>query len=184
MTWDARNAPTCSIRRVTYAALVLSALALVPGTASFASSTPGPGTACKAGTKQVPGGTARILCTAKAIVRANGRTYAFKDGRCDLYPTYVAINIGSVAKRGSYFGLYMGKSPMASPTEPAVAGDGVYKNGLILLATPKVLAFLFDEADLEITLRNSRRAGAFSGANPENAGLKRPAVTMSGEFTC
>jgi hypothetical protein len=105
-------------------------------------------------------------------------------GVCDLYPTYVAINIGSVAKRGSYFGLYTGKSPVASPTEPAVGGDGVYKNGLILLATPKVLAFLFDEADLEITLRKGRRAGAFSGTNPENARLKRPAVTMSGGFTC
>jgi hypothetical protein len=65
MIWDARNAPMCWIRRVTYVALGLSALALVPGTASFASSTPGPGTARKAGTKQVPGGNARILCAGR-----------------------------------------------------------------------------------------------------------------------
>jgi hypothetical protein len=164
-------------------ALLLCALGLAMIAGSPANSARGSATACKAGTKKVAGGTARTYCNAKATVHANGRTYAVKGGECDVYPKYLVVSIGSVAKRGSYFGLYVGKSPL-TPLEATVAGSGSYTKGLILLATPKVLAFLFDEADLKITLRKGRRSGTFSGTNPANPRLKRPTVRMSGNFTC
>jgi hypothetical protein len=125
-----------------------------------------------------------MLCAAKATVHANGRTYAVKSGQCDLYPTYVTVRIGSVAKGGSYFGLFMGRSPVAPSTEPIVASDGTYDKGLIVLATPNVLAFLSDETDLKVTLTKGRRSGTFSGTQPANPRLKRSAVTVSGTFSC
>jgi hypothetical protein len=165
-------------------AVVMMAAVAVAAMFVGAGSAPGAGSPCKAGVKKVPGGVKRTFCKARATVRVNGKTYALKNGECDLYPKYVVFSIGSVAKKGSFFALYIGKSPVAASTEPAVARDGTYKNGLIVLATPKVLAFLFDEVDLTVTLRRGRRAGIFVGTNPANQRLKRPLVRMSGSFAC
>jgi hypothetical protein len=165
-------------------ALLLCALGLAIIAGSLANSARGSATACKAGAKKVAGGTARTYCNAKATVHANGHTYAVKGGRCDLYPTYVSVRIGSVAKKGTFFGLFIGKSPVSPATEPVVARDGTYNQGLIVLANPKVLAFLLDEADLKVVLTKGRRQGRFSGTNPASAALKRAAVTLTGTFSC
>jgi hypothetical protein len=150
----------------------------------IAASAGGSSAACKPAVKKVSGGTAHIFCSAKATVKASGKTYLLQNGECDLYPKYVVVRIGSVANRGSYLGLYLGNSPLMPATEPVAAKDGTYQKGVIVLATPKVLALLFDESDLKIVLTKHRRSGTFSGTNPADPRLKRPSVHVSGSFRC
>jgi hypothetical protein len=170
-------------RRARWIPVVLAALGLVVAAISVGSASAS-ATACKAGTKKVRGGTARIVCGAKATVKANGRTYVVENGECDLYPKYVVVSIGIVAKGTSYFGLFVGKSPVAKAGDPVAAKDGTYDQGLILLATPHFLGFLHNETALKIVLKNGRRAGTFSATNPADARLKTRAVRMSGSFRC
>jgi hypothetical protein len=159
--------------------LVVLVVALsVPALAESPSAAP---TSCKPGVSKVAGGVARTFCgTAKATVKVNGRSYAFTNGQCDIYPKYLVVNIGTVvvgsAKRKAYFGLLLGKHPAATAVDPVVSKDGTYRKGLITFRAPGIDVSVYNAPDLRISLVKNRRAGTFSGTG---FGTK-----VTGSFTC
>jgi hypothetical protein len=137
-----------------------------------------------ASTTKVPGGVHRVLCGASATVRVNGKRFVLKNGRCDLYPGYVTVQIGAIARGSSYFGLVLGKSPAATETDPRVAKDGTYTQGLIVISTRGVSDVLLNEAGAKFVLTRSRRAGSFSATDPASTRFTRPDVRVVGSFVC
>jgi len=173
----------------------LTSLFLAGATVAIAMTIAGLGSAaaaqetCRAGVFRVPGGIARTFCgTARATVAVNGKTYLFKNGKCDLEPKYVVVNIGTVvlggAKKKAYFGLELGKSPAATAADPVVSKDGTYRRGLITMQVRTFHASLYNVADLKITLTHHRSRGTFSGTKPGSSIFGQKPVKISGSFRC
>ena len=157
-------------------AAVAGAILAAPAT----SATP----SCKPSTAKVAGGVHRVLCGASATVRVNGTRTVLRNGRCDLYPAYVTVQIGAMARGSAYFGLVVGKSPAATESDPAVTKDGTYAQGLIVISTPKLSDVLLNEDGAKFVLKRSRRAGVFSATDPASTRFKRPEVRIVGSFSC
>jgi hypothetical protein len=171
------------------AAPLLVVLVVALSVPALDGSSPAAPTSCKPGVSKVAGGVARTFCgTAKATVKVNGRSYAFTNGQCDIYPKYLVVNIGTVvvgsAKRKAYFGLLMGKHPAATAADPVVAKDGRYKRGLITANAPGLRISTFNEPSLVIVLTGNRRAGVFSWSKSENKIYNEPALMVAGSFRC
>jgi hypothetical protein len=177
----------------TAAALAAAALAAATLDAAPATASPAGGAACTPGVTTIKGVQARVFCgSAKAVVFANGKRYVFANGTCERHGRYFVVNIGTVVLGGGdkaplvpYFGLLMGKHPAASAAEPVVAGDGTYSRGLITMVGRGLeAATLHGAHHLQITLRNDRHAGSFSGVRPGIRIIKMPPLRLRGTFTC
>lgn len=139
---------------------------------------------CKPSTTKVAGGVHRVLCGATTSVRVNGTRTVLRNGRCDLYPAYVTVQIGAIARGSSYLGLVLGKSPAATETDPSVTKDGTYGQGLIVISTPKASDVLLNEEGAKFVLERSRRAGTFSATDPASKRFNRPEIQVVGSFSC
>ena len=123
---------------------------------------------CVAGVKKINGVSARTFCgPAKATIRINGKTIAYKGGQCSKSSFGWSINIGTVvlgplAKKPEFFGI-TARAKAGPQTDGAVAIVHLGK-GLSVLGT--------------VTLKPGLKSGTFSGK------VFGDPTRITGSFTC
>ena len=146
------------------------------------------GTAAGVGTKQAActpgviayGGTkALVFCgTAKAAVKAAGKTFRYSGGRCERRQQYLRVDVGTrmlgatTQPKPAYFGLSIGRTPGAP--DAAVTKDGKYSGALISVVHGGV--DVAPEGRGKVTLMKNRTRGLFS--------IKVAGKLVTGSFTC
>jgi hypothetical protein len=155
------------------AVMALIAAAFTPaGTATaataFAAGSPQNAAACVPGVKKINGVPARTFCgPAKATVRMNGKTIAYRGGKCSKSLGLFSVNIGTVVlgnlrNKPEYFGM----------TASAKAGVQT-RQGVSVVHAGKSRAIVGT-----VTIKAGLIAGTFSG---KVFGSSR---IISGSFTC
>jgi hypothetical protein len=111
----------------------------------------------------------RSTGTAKATVKYQGKTYAFKGGRCRHILDGFNLMIGKLAG-SSYFSLQESRTLKAGTVHQAVLGFHV--NGKY-----------YDTKSMTLTITNGARKGTFSG-KIKNSQTLASAGTVKGSFSC
>ena len=162
-----RGAPTLFVCAV-------AALFVAPGARPAAACTPG---ATKIGGKKAT----RFCGKARADVRIGGKTYRFREGRCDRTGKFFTVNLGTVVlgsakQKEPYFGLAVGRFPGGSAATKPAATDGTYTDGVVVI---RVGGKAYDLNRPTVTLKWRRTGGTFSG----RAAFGSP-LSVFGVFKC
>ena len=150
----------------TFGTLCAAAIVALALTASAVGSSQA--AACVAGVKKINGVSARTFCgPAKATVRMNGKTIAYKGGQCSKSSFGWSINIGTVvlgplAKKPEFFGI-TARAKAGPQTDGAVAIVHLGKD-VSVLGT--------------VTLKPGLKSGTFSGK------VFGDPTRITGSFTC
>jgi hypothetical protein len=167
---------------------VAGALAVLALSGAAVAAAPAARTGCTPGPFSSKGSSGVVFCgPAKATAKVGRKLYTFSHGTCVKTSKYLYLNLGTEVLSGpkqkySYFGLLVGAYPGApSGTKPSPK-DGTYTGGLVTIRWKGKTAFILNGAgdrNVKITLKNSRRAGTFSGTT-----FLAPKLKVTGSFTC
>jgi hypothetical protein len=137
---------------------------------------------CKPGAAKVDGKKATHFCgKAQANVRIGGKTYHFREGRCDRTGKFFTVNLGTVVvgsakQKLPYFGLAVGHFPGGSAAAKPASGDGTYTDGVVVI---RLRGKAYDLTRPTVILKWHRTGGTFSG----RAAFGSP-VYVFGVFKC